>query len=269
MKLFKNKKKLYKELKNINNISFVPTMGGLHKGHETLIKESIKKSKNTIVSIFVNPRQFNDKKDFKNYPRDLNKDIKILKRLKVKYLYAPSYSDIYKFEPKRKIFIHNFSKKLCGRFRKKHFKGVLDVVNRFLDIVKPKIMLLGKKDFQQLILIEKHIKKNKIKTKVFSCKTIRDKYFIAYSSRLNKLNYIEKIKLIKIIKFLKRYKKNLLSKKQTFNFNEIKKKIMSMGVKKVDYIKLIDLKTLKRPRTSKFNLFYAFYIGKVRLIDNF
>ena len=70
MKLFKNKKKLYKELKNINNISFVPTMGGLHKGHEALIKESIKKSKNTIVSIFINPRQFNDKKDFKNYPRN-------------------------------------------------------------------------------------------------------------------------------------------------------------------------------------------------------
>ena len=75
MKLFKNKKKLYNELKNINNISFVPTMGGLHKGHEALIKASIKKSKNTIVSIFVNPRQFNDRKDFKNYPRNLNKDI--------------------------------------------------------------------------------------------------------------------------------------------------------------------------------------------------
>ena len=102
MKLFKNKKKLYKELKNINNISFVPTMGGLHKGHESLIKESIKKSENTLVSIFVNPKQFNNKNDLKNYPRNLNKDIKILKRLKVKYLYTPSYNDIYKFEPKKR-----------------------------------------------------------------------------------------------------------------------------------------------------------------------
>ena len=86
---------------------------------------------------------------------------------------------------------------------------------------------------------------------------------------MNKLNYVEKIKLIKVIKFLKRYKKNLLSKKLKFNFNIIKKKIISMGVNKVDYIKLIDLKTLKRPRKNKFKLFYAFYIGKVRLIDNF
>ena len=86
---------------------------------------------------------------------------------------------------------------------------------------------------------------------------------------MNKLDYVEKIKLIQVIKFLKRYKKDLLSKKLKFNFNIIKKKVISMGVNKVDYIKLIDLKTLKRPRKNKFNLFYAFYIGKVRLIDNF
>ena len=269
MKLFKNKKKLYKELKNINNISFVPTMGGLHKGHETLIKESIKKSKNTIVSIFVNPKQFNDKKDFKNYPRNLNKDIKILKRLKVKYLYTPSYDDIYKFEPKKKIFIHNFSKKLCGRFRKKHFKGVLDVVNRFLDIVKPKIMLLGKKDFQQLILIEKHIKKNKIKTKIIRCNTVRDKNYIAYSSRLKRLKKIELLKLAKIIKFIRIYKKNLISNKINFNLNEVKKKLILLGAQKVDYIEILDLKNLKKPKGNKFNLFFAFYIGRIRFIDNF
>ena len=252
-----------------SNIGFVPTMGSLHHGHISLIKKSLKLSNKTIVSIFINPKQFNNKEDYKKYPRNIKKDLKILKRLKVHYLYKPSYDDIYKFKTEKKIYLDRFSKELCGKFRKGHFKGVIDVVNRFLEIIKPKTILLGNKDFQQLYLIKKHIKKNRIKTKVFSCKTIRDKYFIAYSSRLNKLNYIEKIKLINVIKFLKKYKKNLLSKKQTFDFYEIKKKIISMGVNKVDYIKVIDLKTLKRPKKNKFNLFYAIYIGKVRLIDNF
>ena len=269
MKLFTNKKQLQTEIRKFNNISFVPTMGALHKGHESIIRKSVKRSGKTLVSIFVNPKQFNNRRDLNTYPRNNNNDLKILKRLKVHYLYKPSYDDIYKFKTEKKIYLDRFSKELCGQFRKGHFKGVIDVVNRFLEIIRPKTIILGNKDFQQLYLIKKHIKKNRIKTKVFSCKTIRDKYFIAYSSRLNKLNYVEKIKLINVIKFLKSYKKNLLLKKQKFNLNEIKKKIISMGVNKVDYIKLIDLKTLKKPRKNKFNLFYAFYIGKVRIIDNF
>ena len=269
MKLFTNKKQLQTEIRKFNNISFVPTMGALHRGHESIIRKSVKGSGKTLVSIFVNPKQFNNKKDLNTYPRNIKNDIRILKKLKVNYLYKPSYDDIYKFKTEKKIYLDRFSKELCGQYRKGHFKGVIDVVNRFLEIIRPKTIILGNKDFQQLHLIKKHIRKNKIKTKVVPCKTIRDKYYIAYSSRLNKLNYVEKIKLIKVINFLKRYKKNLLSKKQKFNMNEIKKKIISMGANKVDYIKLVDLKTLKRPKKNKFNLFYAFYIGKVRLIDNF
>ena len=159
MKLFTNKIKLQKEIKNINNISFVPTMGALHKGHEALIKKSAKKSKKTLVSIFINPKQFENKKDFLNYPKNLKNDLKILKKLKVKYLYKPSFNDLYKFQTKNKIFLDSFSKELCGKFRKGHFKGVLNVVNRFLEIIKPKEILLGNKDYQQLILIKKHIKK--------------------------------------------------------------------------------------------------------------
>ena len=269
MKLFTNKKKLQKEIKNINNISFVPTMGALHKGHEALIRKSVRESKKTLVSIFINPKQFENKKDFKNYPKNYKNDLKILKKLKVSYLYRPSYEDIYKFKTKNKIFLDQFSKKLCGKFRKGHFKGVVDVVNRFIEIIKPKKILLGNKDFQQLILIKKHIKKNKINTKVLSCKTIRDKNFIAYSSRLKKLKDYEKINLIKIIKFLKIYKKNLNLKKVNYNFFQIKNKLLSLGAKKVDYIEMLDLKTLKKPKKNKFNLFFAFYIGKVRFIDNF
>jgi len=142
-------------------------------------------------------------------------------------------------------------------------------VNRFIEIIKPKKILLGNKDFQQLYLIKKHIQKNKINSKVCHCKTIRDKNFVAYSSRLKKLNYNDKSKLIKIIKFLKCYKKDLIKKKQIYNLTKIENKLLSMGAKKVEYIKLINLKTLKKPKNNKFNLFYALYIGNVRIIDNF
>ena len=197
--------------------------------------------------------------------------MKIAKRLRVSYLYKPTYEDIYGFKTKNKIFIHKFSKTLCGKFRKSHFKGVLNVVNRFLEIIKPKEILLGKKDFQQLALVQKHIKKNRINTKIIPCKTIRDKNFIAYSSRLKKLKSHEKNTLIKTLKILKNYKKNLVLKKVKHSFSQIRNKLLSVGVKKVDYVEIVDLKTLKKPRKNKtkFNLFFSFQIGKVRFIDNF
>ena len=269
MKLFTNKKKLQEEIKNINNIAFVPTMGALHKGHETLIKKSKREARKTLVSIFVNPKQFDVKKDFDNYPKNKKRDIKILRKLKVNYLYKPTYSDIYNFKTKNKIFLDKFSKKLCGKYRKGHFKGVVDVVNRLLEIIKPKKILLGNKDFQQLILIKRHILKNKIKTMVIPCKTFRDKNFIAYSSRLRNLKSYEKINLVKIIRLLKNYKKDLIFKKTTHNFKNIKKKLLSLSVKQVDYVDIIDPITLKKPKKNKFNLFFAFRLGKVRFIDNF
>ena len=157
MKIFKDKHSLQKEIINTNGISFVPTMGGLHKGHLSLIKKAKKYKYKICVSIFVNPNQFNKKDDFKNYPRNLKSDIKLLQKLKVNYLYLPTYSDVYSFATKNKIYLDKFSKKLCGKFRKGHFEGVLNVVNRFLEIIKPKYIYLGLKDFQQLILIENQL----------------------------------------------------------------------------------------------------------------
>ena len=271
MKIIKNIFELNKAIKNYKNIGFVPTMGGIHKGHASLIKISQKNNKKTIVSIFVNPTQFNVKKDFKKYPRNIKKDISILKKLKVSYLYKPSYSDIFKFKTKNKIFLDQFSKKLCGKYRRGHFKGVVDVVNRLLEIIMPKKILLGQKDFQQLVLIKKHIIKNKINTKVISCKTIRDKDFVAYSSRLKRLNNHQRFNLVMIINYLRAYKRNLLLKKITHNPNKIKKRLLILGAKKVDYVEILNLKTLKKPKNNKnlFNIFIAYKINNIRLIDNF
>ena len=135
MKIFKDKHTLQKEILKTKGISFVPTMGGLHKGHISLIKQSKKSKFKTLVSIFVNPKQFNKKSDYKSYPRNTKKDIKLLKKLKIDYLYIPTFKDIYGFKPKNKVFLDKFSKKLCGKFRKGHFEGVLNVVNRFIEII--------------------------------------------------------------------------------------------------------------------------------------
>ena len=138
MKIFKDKQTLQKEILKTKGISFVPTMGGIHKGHISLIKQSKKSKLKTLVSIFVNPKQFNKKNDYKSYPRNTNKDLKQLKKLKINYLYIPTYKDIYGFKPKKKVFLDKFSKKLCGRFRRGHFEGVLDVMDCLTNIVKPK-----------------------------------------------------------------------------------------------------------------------------------
>ena len=264
MKTLRSIKKLKAAIYNIKNLGFVPTMGGLHDGHLSLINKCQKKCDKTLVSIYVNPKQFNSKNDFINYPRNLRRDINILKKLKVDYLYLPSYRDLFSFKTKNHDYLHNFSKKLCGKHRKGHFEGVVNVVNRFLEIIKPKYMLLGKKDFQQIFLIKKHIEKNKINTKVIQCNTVREKNGIACSSRNFNLNKKETENLSKIIKFLKK-------NKRLMDIKKISKVIKSFNVKKIDYIELLNTKTLKKPKNKKlkFNIFVAFYLGKVRVIDNF
>ena len=271
MKILKHRDILQKNISNEKNLSFIPTMGGLHEGHKKMIKMAKKRFKTVLVSIYVNPKQFNSKNDFKSYPRNLKKDIQLLKKLKVNYLYLPTYSDIFSFKTKKNIFLHSFSKKLCGKFRPGHFKGVLDVVNRFLEIIKPKYIILGKKDYQQLFLIKMHLKINKIETKLIPYKTIRAKNGIAYSSRNQRLNKKEILSLSSVIKILKREKSAAKKNKKFIINRKILEKISNLGVKRIDYIKFLDLNTLKIPtkKNSNFNIFLAFYFGKIRLIDNF
>ncbi len=266
MKIFKDRKNLQREISSTKAISFVPTMGGLHEGHISLIKKSKKTKHKTLVSIFVNPKQFNEKKDFKSYPRNQKKDLKILKNLKVDYLYLPSIKDIYGFKPKKKVFLDKFSKQLCGKYRKGHFPGVLNVVNRFLDIIKPKKLFMGKKDYQQLYLIKKHVVKRKINTKIVECETIREKNGVACSSRNYRLNLRDKKVASKIYFYFKKIKQKF----NYYNPNLLKKEIIKLGADKIDYIQFYNIKDFKR--SKKFNkytrIFIAYYLNKVRLIDN-
>ena len=270
MKIFKNKNSLKKAIAN-KDIAFIPTMGSLHSGHKKLISLAKKKSKLTLVSIFVNPKQFNSNYDFIRYPRNLKQDIKILKNLKVTFLYIPNFNQIYNFKTKYKVSLHKFQNKLCGQFRPGHFKGVLDVVNRFLEILNPKYMILGEKDFQQMFLIKDHIKKNKINTKIIAHKIVRKKNGVAFSSRNKNLTTRDMIIASKVFRYLKREKSIMKTKiKKKINTNKLRNNIIKLGVKKIDYIELVNLNTLKKPNKiyKKFNIFIAYYLGKVRLIDN-
>jgi|TARA_B110000881_G_C18562443_1_gene510617 pantoate--beta-alanine ligase len=270
MKIFQNKKKLIKEILGIDNIAFIPTMGALHKGHISLINKAKKKSNKVLVSIYINPKQFNTQNDFKKYPRKLNKDIKCLKNLKINYLYVPNNKDMYSFKTKKKIHLDNFSRILCGKFRPNHFKGVINVINRFLEIIKPKYLYLGIKDLQQLMLIKSHIIKNKIKTHVVPCATIRSANGVALSSRNSKLNKNQLRLAEKIYRFIKNNKKIILSKNLNKKKLEVTNKLIQIGANKVDYIECVNLdkKKICVSSMSKFNVFVAYYLGKIRMIDN-
>ena len=270
MKILLNNTTLFESLRPFNDLGFVPTMGGIHKGHLSLINKSNKLCKKTIVSIFVNPKQFNNKKDLKSYPRNIKKDLKILKKSKkVDFVYLPKFKDIYKDKKKSKITLQKKDKILCAKFRKGHFEGVLDVMNKLTKIVKPKKIFMGEKDFQQLYLVKKELEK-KYKTKVIPCKTIRDKDNVALSSRNLLLNKSNLITAAKIYETLVNIKKNTKNKKNIPSFLNLKKKELKNNYKiKIDYLELRNIKNLKLSNTkNNSRLFIAYYLKNVRLIDN-
>ena len=270
MKILLNNTSLFESLRPFNDLGFVPTMGGIHKGHLSLINKSNKLCKKTIVSIFVNPKQFNNKKDLKSYPRNIKKDLKILKKSKkVDFVYLPKFKDIYKDKKKSKITLQKKDKILCAKFRKGHFEGVLDVMNKLTKIVKPKKIFMGEKDFQQLYLVKKELEK-KYKTKVIPCKTIRDRNNVALSSRNLLLNKSNLIIASKIYETLVDIKKNTKNKKNIPSFLNLKKKELKNNYKiKIDYLELRNIKNLKLSNTkNNSRLFIAYYLKNVRLIDN-
>ena len=278
MKLIKQITDLNKAISKEKELGFVPTMGSLHKGHQSLIKVSKKRCKKTLVSIFVNPTQFNDKDDYINYPQNLSKDIKILERLKVDYIFLPTAKQIYKDRKIPKILLKKSQKILCAKTRKGHFEGVLNVINRFVKMISPKMMFMGEKDYQQFFLVRDFISK-RYTTRVFPCRTIRDSNGLALSSRNKLLNRAE-LKTASLITdkllTLKRSicKKdgfsNIGSKKSKALIQKSRKQLISKFNIKIEYLECRNLMTLTTNlRDKPFKLFVAYYLNKVRLIDNF
>ena len=270
MKILINNNDLNEALYGATNLGFVPTMGSLHKGHISLIKKSLKQSSKTIVSIFINPTQFNNQKDYLKYPRNYKLDLSILKKLGVDYVFMPNKREIYGSKKKSKIKLNKKDKILCAKYRKGHFEGVIDIMDRLTKLIKPKKIFMGEKDFQQLYLVKKYIEK-KYKSKIISCKTIRDSNNLALSSRNLHLNKAELIKAGKLATNILFFKRKINNKKKIKKLLFMKKKELNKEFNiSIEYLELrnkFNLKNLNKTKDSK--IFIAYYLNKIRLIDNF
>lgn len=227
-------------------IGFVPTMGALHEGHQSLFLTAVNENPVVVASIFVNPTQFNDPKDLEKYPRTLEKDIEMLSNSGVHILFLPESTEIYRDGYQYKIVESDLSTKLCGAFRPGHFDGVLTVVLKLLNIVQPRKAYFGEKDYQQLKLIEGMVKAFFMPIEVQACATIRESSGLAMSSR-NKLLTEDELRLAPRLYGILKVEKDLTTARQ---------KLESLGFK-FDYVEDIGGRR-----------FVAARLGSVRLIDN-
>ena len=275
MKVFTQKNLLIEFLSNqIKDleIGFVPTMGALHEGHTSLIQTSKIKCDITICSIFVNPTQFNDKSDYKNYPIDIKSDLKKLSEIECDIVYTPKSIDLYSIDEVAKEYNFNgLENVLEGKYRPGHFYGVATIVEKLFNIIKPNYAFFGEKDFQQLFIIKKLVDIKKINTKIIGCPTIREKSGLAKSSRNQLLSKTDFKKSSNVYKQLIFTKANYTTK----SFKEIKN-IVHHNLKnlnfEIDYFEFIDMETLeihkRKLKGVQYAVCIAVVVSKIRLIDN-
>ena len=269
--IIENTKTLTQTLDNIRQkkkINFIPTMGNLHDGHLSLIKKSQQKGYFSLVSIYVNPLQFSEKNDFKNYPRTLNKDLELLEKHNVDLIFLPKKNFA---DTSFSVDIGEIGNKLCGVDRPGHFPGVALVIFKFLNLIHPHFITLGQKDYQQILVIKKLIKDFFLKTKLIIISTRREKNGLALSSR-NQLISDEKKYLTKMIfetmSNIAFDIKNFGLKKNKINYYRLK--LLKLGIEKVNYIKVLKEESLSEldSTPSRCRIFISITIEGVRLIDN-
>ena len=278
MLVFKTKSLLLNYLKSFLDLNkpvgFVPTMGALHDGHLALIKNSSKNNKLTVVSIFVNPTQFNNLEDLEKYPRTLEKDIEKIKNICSNcIIFAPSVDDIYEGKTcAASIEFDGIEFEMEGKHRPGHFDGVGTIVKKLFEIVKPTNAYFGEKDFQQLQIVKKLVLKNKIDVTVVGCPIYREKSGLAMSSRNERLSIESKESAAVIYKTLQIAKEKFGTK----SAQEVSLWVINSLNKnkdlKLEYFEIADENTLKtcvrKAKNKKYRAFIAVYIENIRLIDN-
>lgn len=268
-------KMLEAPIQNKESIGFVPTMGALHQGHLSLIELSKKQATVTVCSIFVNPTQFNDPKDFEKYPVTIEQDLQLLEQAKCDILFLPSVNEMYPNGnvSKQHYELGYLENLLEGSFRPGHFQGVCQVVHRLLDIVQPDTIFLGQKDYQQCMVISKLIELIGMnKTGLIIGNTLREKSGLAMSSRNMRLNEDEKQQATAIYKTLTFIKQNIQQGSLQQLLVEANKKIQESGFEKIDYISICNATTLQPVEIwdgeEKLVALIAAFLNGVRLIDN-
>jgi pantoate--beta-alanine ligase len=254
-------------------IGFVPTMGYLHEGHLSLVRESKKRSDVTVVSIFVNPKQFGPKEDYNLYPRDLDRDRQLLEKEGVDLLFYPSVEEMYPEDYKTYVEVEELQNKLCGRSRPGHFRGVCTVVLKLFNQVQPDEAYFGWKDAQQVIILQKMVEDLNVPVRIVPLSLIRDSDGLALSSR-NKYLHQEERRAALVLKRSLDLAEKLIREGER-DAVKIKQKMVQLisaePLARIDYVEIVDLKTLET--TNRLDrealIALAVFIGKTRLIDNF
>ncbi|WP_032929474.1 pantoate--beta-alanine ligase [Leptospira santarosai] len=254
-------------------VGFVPTMGYLHEGHASLFGECLSKSDKTVVSIFVNPAQFNDPEDYAKYPIDTDGDLKICESNKVDLVFLPEKETIYpEGIPDVVLQIPHLMRNLCAASRPGHFEGVLLVISRLFHLVNPDFAFFGKKDYQQYLLVKEFCKTLAFPTEVVGCETIRSDKGLALSSRNSRLSEDEKEESLLIFRALKLGETQILSgTKDPIVVRDIMKDVLDSSSKiRLDYLEVLNADTLEPLEILEGNVLLAaaVFIGSVRLIDN-
>lgn len=267
-------KKLEEFREKGKKVGFVPTMGALHEGHISLVKRSNSENDVTVVSIFVNPTQFNNPDDLNNYPRTPESDHIMLSENEVDILFSPDVNEMYnqKREDLEKIDLGNIAKVMEGAHRPGHFSGVVQIVSRLFEIVKPQIAYFGEKDFQQLAIIRVMTSQLGYPVKITGCPTIREKNGLAMSSRNMRLTENGLNAAAQISQALNFANENWRSHKPENLIKLLKEKIEKNQLLKVEYIEIADEKSLEKITAwddkIQARCFAAVYCENVRLIDN-
>lgn len=273
MKIFKIKKDLKAYLQDKKSIGFVPTMGALHEGHLSLIKKAQKKNELVVVSIFVNPTQFDNQEDLVKYPKTLENDIKLLESISCDVLFVPSVKEIYDDNvTSEKFDFDGLEHQMEGKFRDGHFDGVGTIVKTLFEIVQPNKAYFGQKDFQQLQIIKKMVKKHRLNLKIKGCPIFREDDGLAMSSRNTRLTNEHRKAAPFIYKTLKKARKKFGTENADIVIEWVQNQFKKHPLLDLEYFTIADEKTLETIKNKesgkKYRAFIAVFAGEIRLIDN-
>ena len=277
MKIFRDKASLQTAIakqRNAGMIGFVPTMGALHEGHLALVKQALLENDYLVVSIFVNPTQFTNDDDLKNYPRDLDTDLNALKKCSENiFVFAPSVKEMYSEDiSAEKYDFDGLDKQMEGTYRIGHFDGVGTIVSRLFEIVNPDRAYFGEKDFQQLQIIRKLVALKNLDIEIVGCDIVRSESGLALSSRNQLLNEQQKAEATLIYKTLQEVKKKIKEDTIEEIYKFVADSFQNHPLFRLDYFEIADeatLKPIKNYNENKtYRAFLAVYADEVRLIDN-
>jgi pantoate--beta-alanine ligase len=264
---------LVQKLKDNSSVGFVPTMGALHEGHLSLLKQSLANNSITVISIFVNPTQFNNPEDLLKYPRTLDDDVKKIKTVSDAIIvYAPTVEDIYEGNTTSQPYnFDGLEHQMEGKFRPGHFDGVGTVVKRLFDIVQPTNAYFGEKDFQQLQIVKKLVEKEKLPVHIIGCPIHRESNGLAMSSRNTRLTDEQRKEASLIFKTLQTAKQLFGTKSARTVSEFVTKAFQNHPIFELEYFEIADEATLKscirKNKNTKYRAFIAVFVNKIRLID--